>query len=156
MFDFKCCCAAGLIGCLCFLLVHSLVGTDGPNFSKPGTEIFAGRFNQYKIHWVTSMGLTSGTHNLSNVVRHDPPLFFDVEQDPSESFLIQATDIAPEVWKMVQEQKKQLTFVPNAIDPRFGMQWALCCSVKTNCTCQTPEAIHGNNRSVFVGAPQEE
>lgn len=51
---------------------------NGPNFSKPGTEIYAGRYNQYKLHWITSMGLTAGTHELNMTVRHDPPLVFDV------------------------------------------------------------------------------
>ena len=42
----------------------------------------------------------------------------------------------------IEAEKKRLTFVPNAIDPRFGMEWALCCDMTTNCTCDTPREIH--------------
>lgn len=112
---------------------------NGPNFSKPGTEIYAGRYNQYKLHWVTSMGLTAGTHELNMTVRHDPPLVFDVEMDPAESFPVL---LSSEMYGEIERQKKDLTFVPNAIDPRFGMEWALCCDRVTNCTCDTPREIH--------------
>ena len=113
---------------------------NGPDFSKPGTEIYAGRYNQYKIHWVTSMGLVSGTHLLNQTMRHDPPLVFDVDSDPAEAF---ALTLSKEMLEKIEAEKKRLTFIPNAIDPRFGMEWALCCDRTTNCTCDTPREIQG-------------
>ena len=111
---------------------------NGPDFSKPGTEIYAGRYNQYKIHWITSMGLTAGSHQLNSTVRHDPPLVFDIEMDPGEAFPVL---LDPLTMKKIQAQRKMKTFVPNAIDPTFGMEWALCCDRATNCTCKTPRVI---------------
>ena len=90
------------------------------------------------------MGLTAGTHTLNATVRHNPPLIFDVEQDPSESYPLDVVDIDPLVLLRIEQQKQNLTFQPQAIDPRFVMKWALCCSVATNCTCATPQVIREN------------
>ncbi len=49
-----------------------------------------------KVHWITSPGLGGGRWPVSGLSppeqwRHDPPLVFDVEADPSETF-----PVAPE------------------------------------------------------------
>jgi hypothetical protein len=69
---------------------------------------------------------------------HDPPLIFNVEVDPQETYPV---SLPQDVMDMIELQKKELTFMPNAIDPTFGMKWALCCNRNTNCTCTTPMPI---------------
>jgi hypothetical protein len=78
---------------------------------------------------------------LNYTVRHDPPLIYDVDVDPSESYNIPYNEMNNSLLNMIIEQKKSLTFRANSIDPRFGMKWALCCDTKTNCTCTTPTVI---------------
>ena len=112
---------------------------NGGDYSKPGTDIFAGRFNEFKIHWITTQGLIfDGTHKLNYTQRHDPPLIFNVEVDPQETYPV---TLPQDVMNMIELQKKELTFIPNAIDPTFDMKYALCCNRKTNCTCTTPMPI---------------
>ena len=112
---------------------------NGGDYSKPGSEIYAARFNQFKIHWVTTQGLIfDGTHKLNYTERHEPPLVFNVETDPQETYPI---TLPPNVMEIIELQKKAMTFRPNAIDPKFCMKYALCCDIRTNCTCTKPMPI---------------
>ena len=74
-----------------------------------------------------------GTHNLNYTQVHNPPLVFNVETDPQETYPV---NLAKNLMDMIEKQKAALTFQPNAINPAFGMKWALCCDVSTNCTCK--------------------
>ena len=112
---------------------------NGPDYSKPGTEIYAGRFNEFKIHWITSEGLIfDGTHDLNYTQRHDPPLVFNVNMDPQETYPV---TLPAETMSLIEKQKEALSFHPAAIDPTYGMKWALCCNKHTNCTCNKPVPI---------------
>jgi arylsulfatase A len=115
---------------------------NGLEYGKVGTDVYAGRWNQYKFHWITSTGLISGSHTLNHTVVHDPPLVFDVEQDPSEAYPLseKSGELPAGLIDRVNRARKAHvdSFTTRAIDPRFGMQWALCCDRATNCTCDTP------------------
>ena len=74
-----------------------------------------------------------GTHNLNYTQVHNPPLVFNVETDPQETYPV---NLAKNLMDMIEKQKAALTFQPSAINPAFGMKWALCCDVRTNCTCK--------------------
>ena len=58
--------------------------------------------------------------------------------DPQETYPLTLTN---DVMEMIEKQKKEMTFQTTAIDPTFGMKWALCCSKVTNCTCEMAEPI---------------
>ena len=115
---------------------------NGLEYGKVGTHVYAGRWNQYKFHWITSTGLISGSHVLNQTTVHDPPLVFDVEQDPSEAYPLseESGELPSGLINRVSEarQAHMNSFKIKAIDPRFGMQWALCCDRATNCTCTRP------------------
>ena len=65
------------------------------NVSK---EIYAARAGRYKAHWITAPGLGGGrwptdAHAAPETMRHDPPLIFDVEADPAETFPLQHDEV---------------------------------------------------------------
>ncbi len=80
-------------------------GSSGRNsvFYYRGTEIFAARLGAYKAHFITRSG-----YGPDKPVRHDPPLLYNLEHDPSEKYDI--TDSHPEVIaeiiRMVEEHKQ--------------------------------------------------
>ena len=115
----------------------------GQRSGKVGTHVYAARWNQYKFHWITSTGLISGSHTLNHTVFHDPPLVFDVEQDPSEAYPLSPSELPAGLIDTVNEARKAHveSFRIRAIDPRFGMKWALCCDRASNCTCSTPRRM---------------
>lgn len=54
--------------------------------------------SRYKAHWVTAPGLGGGrwpsdAHAAPEKFYHDPPLVFDVEADPSETFPLQQAQV---------------------------------------------------------------
>jgi len=67
-------------------------------FGNVSTEIYAARAGRYKAHWITSPGLGGGrwptdAHAAAEQMRHDPPLLFDIEADPSEMFPLQSDQV---------------------------------------------------------------
>jgi arylsulfatase A-like enzyme len=52
----------------------------GAYFYYRGTRLFAARLGRYKAHYMTQSGYGPGPE------KHDPPLLFDLETDPGESF----------------------------------------------------------------------
>lgn len=116
---------------------------NGPSIADVGTDLYAGRYNQFKFHWKTSPGLIPGTHYM-NVTEHDPPLVFDVQSDPAERYPLNVTSDLPDgVLEIVEKQRADLiASTPiRHIDPRFGHEWALCCDWASNCSCSTPTPI---------------
>ena len=93
-----------------------------------------------KVHFITSPGLGGGIfptiHRPPHEVIHDPPLVFDVEQDPSERHPLPLSDELNTMISQLLELKKQheesFQIVP--ISPIFGYSFALCCGVG----CQVP------------------
>ncbi len=62
-------------------------GADGPRkevFYYRGTELYAVRYGDYKLHYITQ-----GAYGMfGEKQRHDPPLLYHLEEDPSEQFNI--------------------------------------------------------------------
>ena len=113
------------------------------------TEIFAARYGPYKAHWITSPGLGGGRYptpgdqhdplsgrKFAPMRRHEPPLLFNVEFDPSESLPILAPPLAllAELAQAKTDYEASLP-IPAPIDPRFGYEWALCCGVGCKAPC---------------------
>jgi arylsulfatase A len=70
-----------------------------------GTELYAMRVGPYKAHMITEAGYTPNTKK-----EHDPPLLYNVEQDPSERFNIAEDhpDILAKIDKVVKEHNSKM------------------------------------------------
>ena len=67
-----------------------------------GTELFAARLGKYKAHFLTQTGYGQPTPDP-----HDPPLLFDLDADPGESFECGAdhADVIAEIKAAVEKHK---------------------------------------------------
>lgn len=65
-----------------------------------GRELFAMRVGPYKAHFITQ-----GAYSGEGPVEHEPPLLFNVEQDPSERFNI--ADANPDIIAQIKEAMKK-------------------------------------------------
>ena len=125
---------------------HNFLPFYNGYFGNVSTEIYAARaYRRYKAHWITSPGLGGGrwptdAHSAPELLRHDPPLIFDVEADPSENFPLTPEQLPPGLLARLAADKAAAdkTMVLRSIDMRFGFEWALCCGVgcsERNGTC---------------------
>jgi arylsulfatase A-like enzyme len=62
-------------------LLHSAAGPRRTMFYYRGTRLFAARKEQWKLHLFTQRG-----YGQPKPDAHDPPLLFDLESDPGETF----------------------------------------------------------------------
>jgi len=71
-----------------------------------GSELFAIRQDQYKAHFITQLAY----HKDNQREEHDPPLLYDLEQDPSEKYNIAEDypEIIEEIMKLKQEHERQM------------------------------------------------
>jgi hypothetical protein len=63
-------------------------------FYYRGTRIFAVRYGPWKAHFLTQDG-----YGMEKPIKHDPPLLFQLEHDPSEQYNV--ADRHPEVLKKI-------------------------------------------------------
>jgi hypothetical protein len=103
--------------------------------------------SRYKAHWRTSPGLGGGRyacnsttdpycHHSADVWDHgEQPIVFDIEADPSETLPLAV--VPPKLLADLRREKAryEAALQPQAIDPRFGFQWALCCGVGCEAPC---------------------
>jgi arylsulfatase A-like enzyme len=81
----------------------------GPGFRNTmfyyrGDELFAVRKGRFKAHFQTALGYGTQEHPLK-FEKHDPPLLFDLEADPSEKFNL-AAEHPQRVAEIIQEADK--------------------------------------------------
>jgi arylsulfatase A-like enzyme len=81
----------------------------GPGFRNTmfyyrGDELFAVRKGRFKAHFQTAPGYGTQEHPLK-FEKHDPPLLFDLEADPSEKFNL-AAEHPQRVAEIIQEADK--------------------------------------------------
>jgi arylsulfatase A-like enzyme len=113
---------------------------NNPVYGNASRAIFAARSGRYKVHWISSPGLTpnSGKHPSPEML-HDPPLVFDVEADPSEAFPLSDTVLpAGLLTRLGQGKAKAESLLqPTSISPAWGYAHALCCGIGCTapCTC---------------------
>ena len=70
-----------------------------------GSELYAFRYKNYKLHLKTSSW-------FSKVETHDPPMLFDLEIDPSEKYNIseENPEIISEILKIINIHKEKIVF----------------------------------------------
>lgn len=80
-------------------------------------ELYAYRLGSYKAHFITQPGYRNGK------VYHDPPLLFNVDEDPSERFNLAAQypEVLAEIQKAVKAHREKMKKDPDLLverDPR--------------------------------------
>jgi len=77
-----------------------------------GTELYAARLGRWKAHFITQPAYGAGKPEA-----HDPPLLFDLEADPGESFECAAAHpgVIPLIKEAVEKHKATLTPVKNQL-----------------------------------------
>ncbi len=135
-------------------------GSDGlgcPKDHPDCTGLWAVRCGPYKLHYVTS----NWTTGSSNGEFHDPPLIFQVENDPSEAKPLKSKSEEYKTQRQlieaaVAEHRANMKYVPNMMALGVNPDLAICCDPNSqskypklpNCTCN-PENFDG----VFVCSP---
>lgn len=76
------------------------------HFYYLGDEPFAVRKGRYKAHFVTHE-----SYSKNEPQKHDPPLLYDLQEDPSENFDIASehADVLTELTKLFEEHRKTIT-----------------------------------------------
>jgi arylsulfatase A len=84
----------------------------GAYFYYRGTRLFAARLGRYKAHYMTQSGYGPGPE------KHDPPLLFDLETDPGESFDVAKThpDVLEAIAREVERHRTALRPVPSQLE----------------------------------------
>ena len=124
---------------------------EGPD--KPG--LWAIRCGAYKLHY-----FTSNWENPTDAVKHDPPLLFQIENDPSERYPVDPLSGVYQAQRAIIEaaksaHEKTVEDVPNQMALGSDPTYALCCDPNSskkhpqfmNCTCNP------HNWNAFVCAP---
>ena len=126
---------------------HAFLPFYNGYYGNVSTEMYAARAGRYKAHWITGPGLGGGrwptdAHAAAELWRHDPPLLFDVQADPSEMFPLAPDQLPPTLLAELRDAKAAADegMTLRAITADFGFEWALCCGVGCaapcdNCTC---------------------
>ena len=78
-----------------------------------GTRLFAARRGQWKAHFITQ-----AAYGAPKPETHEPPLLFDLEADPGESFNVAADhpDVIAQITAAVARHRATLTPVPNQLE----------------------------------------
>lgn len=78
-----------------------------------GTKLFAVRLGRYKAHYITQPA-----YGTNAPVSHNPPLLFELGQDPSENFDVadKHPEIIAKINEIVQQHKKTVQPVKNQLE----------------------------------------
>ncbi len=100
-----------------FDLLPELMGTGKSAreimFYYRGTDVFAVRNGEYKVHFITQSEYGKHERKIQ-----EPPLLYNLNVDPSEKYNIadQHPEIIDEIKKILEEHQKTLTLVENQIE----------------------------------------
>eukprot|EP00041_Stephanoeca_diplocostata_P002266 m.25001 g.25001 ORF g.25001 m.25001 type:complete len:554 (-) comp13130_c0_seq2:1676-3337(-) len=122
-------------------------GTPGLSCPKDHNDcpgLWTVRCGAYKLHWVTS----TWQNGSNNGVFHDPPLLFNLDIDPGESFPIASNSAEYTTWRATIEaardaHEKTLKTVPNQMAMGTNADYGVCGCPQSqqknpkfpNCTC---------------------
>jgi len=98
------------------------------------TTIYAVRHKAYKAHFYTRTGL-----GIDPPKKHDPPLFYNIEEDPSENHPLDTKNplyatILRKMHEAMDEHNKSLIKGPPELD-FLDIDVGPCCNQITNCFC---------------------
>jgi arylsulfatase A-like enzyme len=94
-----------------------LTGTGGAQreayFFYRGAQLFAARVGKWKAHYSTQAG-----YGTPDAERHDPPVLFDVEADPGESYNVAAEhpDALQQIAAAVEKHRANLQAAPTQLE----------------------------------------
>jgi len=94
-----------------------LFGTGSGNrdtfFYYRDTEVYAARKGRFKAHFTTK-----SSYGQDPIVKHDPPLLFDLASDPSEQFDVAARHpgVVAEIRREVDRHRATVTPVPSQLE----------------------------------------
>jgi arylsulfatase A-like enzyme len=90
-------------------------GPRNEMFYYRGSDLYAVRVGAYKAHLITEAGYEANTRQV-----HNPPLLFDVEQDPSERFnvAVQHPEVLKEIQQVVAQHLAQMVKAPDMLKDR--------------------------------------
>lgn len=82
-----------------------------------GQQIYAARLGKYKAHYITQLSYVRDTQKT----KHDPPLLYDLEVDPSEKYNIadKHPEVIEQISKMVEAHKKSVKPVKDQLAERI-------------------------------------
>lgn len=94
-------------------------GPRNEMFYYRGSDLYAVRVGPYKAHLVTEEAYTSNTRMVQN-----PPLLYNVEQDPSERFNVAAQhpEVLEEIQRVVDQHLAQMVKGPDMLKDREAIQ----------------------------------
>lgn len=147
-----------------FLFFYGTCNVDTPYWSVSGV-----RHGKYKAHWCTAPGIGSNDHGRKTRM-YDPPLLFNVEDDPSESLPInyeyndddknekprpmnsENTEAMRRIIVAYAMEKATFEFgtaVPFPDGPGEGPGlYGICCDRSKNCNCSTDDKDADDDKKI--------
>jgi arylsulfatase A-like enzyme len=91
------------------ILFRNEKGNRDTIFYYRGNQLFAVRKGNFKAHFATAPGY-KGRYITEQMEKHDPPLLFNLEEDPSEKFNVAADHpyIIADIQREVEKHKANL------------------------------------------------
>ena len=99
---------------LTLLLKGEKVSGERAVFYYRGAQLYAVRKGAFKAHFITK-----SEWGKAEAVRHDPPLLYDLERDPSERFDISGKhpEVLEQLIKLAEQHKANVEPAPNQLEP---------------------------------------
>lgn len=122
-----------------------------PTLPEADIGIFAVRYKQYKAHFLTEGNSNSGSNNHDQDCRpsavrksHAPPLVYDLDQDPSEQFVLDHSthrDIYNKLYQIKVDYEASMTWAVSEISKPMNNTYEPCCNpgckpFPSCCVCQ--------------------
>ncbi|XP_077990518.1 uncharacterized protein LOC144444838 [Glandiceps talaboti] len=137
-------------------------------YEKPEKEIgvYAVRYQQYKAHYYTQGAPMCGAQYpdkdcrpSANLIRHDPPLLYDLHLDPSEqynlSFLPQYKELLDTIWQIYIQHVETMDWAESEILRPVDKYVEPCCtpgcSPFPSC-CQCHRSLYGSSLFISLAA----
>ncbi len=109
-----------------------------PTNTRESIGLYAVRYKKYKAHFYTQGNQQSGQQNHDRDCRplalqqsHNPPLVYDLDQDPSEQYALdenEYADIFTKLTQMKDEYNAHMTWAPSEILKGQDASLEPCCN----------------------------